>query len=189
MSTPSVPSSHCLTAFRHCPCCGSTRFAVSDHRSKRCADCGFVFYLNAAAATAAIIRNQRGELLVVRRACQPGKGLLTIPGGFVEHDESIEAGCLREVQEEVGVSGRIVRFLFSLPNQYLFSGFTVPTIDSFFEVEIDDPAAVVAGDDAEAAFWVAPSDLDLSVFAMASVREGLARWMAAEAHREMPSPM
>ena len=173
-------SSHCLSRFRYCPCCGSDQFSVFDDRSKRCAECGFVFYLNASAATVALIRNPKGELLVVRRARHPGKGLLTLPGGFVDHGESIEEGCLREVREEVGVSGRIVRFLFSLPNRYPFSDFIVPTVDSFFEVAIDNPAAIVAGDDAEAAFWRAPEDLPLSSFAMSSVREGLARWLEEE---------
>ncbi|MBF0961830.1 MAG: DNA mismatch repair protein MutT, partial [Alloprevotella tannerae] len=63
--------SHPLARFLHCPCCGSPQFEVYDARAKRCAACGFTYYANAACATAAIILNSRGDLLVVRRAFDP----------------------------------------------------------------------------------------------------------------------
>ena len=57
---------HPLAKFLFCPCCGSAHFEVNDFKSKRCTDCGFTFYHNAAAATVAVILNSRNELL--RRA-------------------------------------------------------------------------------------------------------------------------
>ncbi len=169
---------HLLHTFRYCPACGSARFADNDARSRRCPDCGFTFYCNASAATVAIIRNARGEILLTRRGRNPGKGGIGIPGGFVDPGETLEAGCLREVLEETGVEGRIRRFLFTLPNVYPFGGFEVQTVDAFFEVEIDTPEAVRPGDDAEALFWVAPEALDYPAIAMPSVREGLRRLFA-----------
>ena len=62
---------HPLSDFKYCPHCGSDHFADHDLYSRRCADCGFTFYANAAAATVAVILNERNELLCVRRKNEP----------------------------------------------------------------------------------------------------------------------
>lgn len=49
---------------------------------------------------------QDGRLLVVRKTYGPSKGLWTIPSGYVEPRESIEAAIVREVREEAGIAGR-----------------------------------------------------------------------------------
>jgi bifunctional NMN adenylyltransferase/nudix hydrolase len=41
-----------------------------------------------------------GHVLVGRRANHPGKGLLALPGGYLEDNERIIDGCLRELNEE-----------------------------------------------------------------------------------------
>lgn len=41
-----------------------------------------------------------GHILLVRRGRRPGKGLLALPGGFVDPDETVFEGCLRELQQE-----------------------------------------------------------------------------------------
>ena len=64
---------HPLTLFRYCPRCGSPRFEVHDFKSKRCRDCGFTYYHNAAAATVAVIFDREGRLLVCRRAADPAQ--------------------------------------------------------------------------------------------------------------------
>ena len=75
--------SHC------CPACGSQHFEINNVKSKKCADCGFVYYLNPSAATAAFIENEQGELLVCRRAKEPSKGTLDLPGGFADMEEAV----------------------------------------------------------------------------------------------------
>jgi ADP-ribose pyrophosphatase YjhB (NUDIX family) len=54
------------------------------------------------AVSAAIFRG--GEVLLVRRARQPAKGLYTAPGGRVEHGESLTDAVMREVREETGLA-------------------------------------------------------------------------------------
>lgn len=44
-----------------------------------------------------------GHVLVVRRGGYPGKGLIALPGGFLQQDERILDGCLRELKEETGI--------------------------------------------------------------------------------------
>ncbi len=50
----------------------------------------------------AVVRD--GRLLLVRRASRHGKGNWQLPGGFIEHNETIERAAVREVREETGVT-------------------------------------------------------------------------------------
>ncbi len=164
---------HPLSDFLYCPHCGSRTFAENDAYSKRCHDCGFTFYPNAAAATVAVVVNARGELLCIRRKREPARGTLDLPGGFVDPGESITDGLAREVREELGAELKSFEFLFSLPNVYPFSGHAVHTSDAFFRCALRDESAVQAGDDAEDAQWIAIKDLRPEDFGLDSVRRGV----------------
>ena len=83
---------HPLEKFRFCPVCGSPDFQVHNEKSKVCRACGFTYYMNPSAATVAVIINDNDELLVVRRAKEPAKGTLDLPGGFSDFDETSEEG-------------------------------------------------------------------------------------------------
>ncbi len=166
-------ANHPLKVFRFCPRCGSPEFHENDVRSKRCAACGFTYYHNAAASTVAVIFNKRGELLVTRRALEPAKGMLDLPGGFVDPGEDVVEGCLREVREETGAEGVVEDFLFSLPNTYLYSGFEVHTADLFFRCTLQDETALAAHDDASELFWLAPKDIRPEDFGLDSIRKGI----------------
>ena len=78
---------HPLEKFNYCPICGKDHFEIQDKKSKKCADCGFEYYLNPSSAAAAFIFNDQKELLVLRRKHNPGKGMLDLPGGFADADE------------------------------------------------------------------------------------------------------
>jgi len=149
-----------------------------DFKSKRCADCGFTFYMNAAAAVVALIENERGELLVARRAEEPARGTLDLIGGFVDAGETLEEALRREVEEETGVrleAGAVLGMAFSLPNVYLFSGLEVQTTDAFFRVRLRSDVALRAHDDVAACWWARPEDLRLEDFGLASIRRGVER--------------
>ena len=162
----------------YCPHCGSRRFETHDAYSKRCADCGFTFYPNAAAATVAIILNAAGELLCVRRSREPAKGTLDLPGGFVDPGESITEGLRREVLEEVGAEIDSAEFLFSFPNTYPFSGHTVHTADAFFRCRISHPETVSAHDDAAEVCWLPLHTVNPADFGLHSVRRGVEKMLA-----------
>lgn len=165
--------SHPLAKFAYCPCCGSADFTANGPRSKRCGHCGFVYYLNASAATAAFIVNRRNEILVSRRAFEPAKGTLDLPGGFVDPGESIDQGMRREIMEETGCRVAEMRWLFSLPNSYRFSEFEVPTADSFFLCRLAEGEKPVACDDAAALEWVAINALQPADFGLDSIRKAV----------------
>ena len=125
-----------LERFKYCPVCGSSHFETNSEKSKLCRSCGFEYFINPSAATAAFIMNERGELLVERRKREPAKGMLDLPGGFCDVDENIVQGLRREVREETGLKVVSERFVMSCPNVYLYSGVEIPTMDLFFECEV-----------------------------------------------------
>ena len=51
---------HPLEDFQYCPQCGTSGFVIHDGKSKRCEGCGFVYYYNSAASTAALILSAVG---------------------------------------------------------------------------------------------------------------------------------
>ena len=58
-----------------------------------------------------------GRLLLVRRLSRRGRGNWQIPGGFVEHDETMELAVVREVEEEAGVTST-VQGVLGVRNRY-----------------------------------------------------------------------
>ena len=51
------------------------------------------------------------RFLLIKRGIPPKKGYWGFPSGFVECGETPEEACLRELQEEAGVSGEITRLI------------------------------------------------------------------------------
>ena len=75
--------------------------------------CGFVHWDNPLPVVAAIVEHDEGVLLV-RNHGWPEKmfGLVT---GFIERGESAEQAALRELKEELDLSGEIVRLIGVYP--------------------------------------------------------------------------
>lgn len=167
---------HPLELFKYCPKCGSSHFEIHNEKSKHCTDCGFTYYFNSSAATVAFILNHRNELLVCRRGKEPAKGTLDLPGGFIDMYETGEEGVAREVREETGLEVTNARYLFSLPNTYLYSGFLVHTLDLFFVCTVKNDDCLQAMDDVAASSWVPLDKIDPGAFGLDSVRTGIQRF-------------
>src|SRR5438309_1285098 len=59
----------------------------------------------------AVVFDDAGRLLLVRRAHEPGQGRWSIPGGRVEAGETDARAVIREVAEETGLVVEILRLL------------------------------------------------------------------------------
>ena len=164
---------HLLEKFSYCPKCGSSHFIKESDKSKKCENCGFEYFLNPSAAVAAFIFNKNGELLVEKRKKDPAKGMLDLPGGFCDAQETAEEAIAREVMEETSLKINNARYLFSQPNVYRYSGFDIPTMDLFFSCEVEDITTLKANDDADECFWVKPEDIHTEQFGLRSVRQAL----------------
>lgn len=167
---------HPLAQFCFCPKCGSSHFEEHNEKSKACRDCGFVYYFNPSSATVAFILNERNELLVCRRAKDPKKGTLDLPGGFIDMFETAEEGVIREVMEETSLKVDKATYLFTLPNIYIYSGFPVHTLDMFFLCEVKETSVFEANDDVADSFFLPLDRINPDEFGLDSVREGVIRF-------------
>ncbi len=59
----------------------------------------------------AVVTDEAGRLLLVRRANEPGRGLWSLPGGRVEPGETDAEALAREVAEETGLAVRVGRLV------------------------------------------------------------------------------
>ncbi len=109
---------------------------------------------------------------MTRRAREPHKGMLDLPGGFVDSGESLEEAARREVLEEVGFALGELAYLGSFPNDYEFGGVIYHALDVIMTGEVTSEALSV-GDDVASATFVAPQDLDLSEVGLDSTRAAL----------------
>lgn len=123
---------HPLNVLKFCPRCGSNHFPAMGERSFTCGDCSFNYYINASAAVAVLLFNKKGELLFTRRAIEPHLGKLDLPGGFIDPLETAEQAAVREIQEELGIEIHSLKYFGSFPNEYVFSGYCVFTLDLAF---------------------------------------------------------
>jgi NAD+ diphosphatase len=164
-----------LRHFAHCPRCGASVPPAEPPLTGpfRCEACGFTLFFNVAGAVAALIVRSDGRALFIRRAKDPGKGKLGLPGGFVDAGEDAETALAREVREEVGLELTALHYLSSHTNRYLYAGVTYATLDLFYLASARSPDNVRALDAVESVIWLDPETVDRGEIAFESMRAAL----------------
>jgi ADP-ribose pyrophosphatase len=141
------------TPFHFCYHCGSDQLEQRSEREVKCLACGYRQFVVVTPAAVALVQDRRGRLLLMRRAHEPAKGKLGLPGGIIEPWQSAEAACSREVLEETGVTvpETVWRYLCTLNNRYHWQGYTWPTLDILFVATVEnfDDAKAVDGEASE----------------------------------------
>lgn len=136
-----------LQVLKYCPKCASPEFKTSGERSLKCDSCGFHYFINSAAAVAALLTDEHGKLMLVTRGVEPNYGKLDLPGGFIDPLETAENAVQRELFEELGLKVKTMEYLGSAPNEYVFSEFTVFTLDMAFKVTAESVVNLKPMDD------------------------------------------
>ncbi|AFY62490.1 bifunctional nicotinamide-nucleotide adenylyltransferase/Nudix hydroxylase [Synechococcus sp. PCC 6312] len=108
---------------------------------------------------------QSGHVLVVRRKARPGLGLIALPGGFVQQDETLMTAMLRELKEETRLKVPLPVLRGSIIDNHVFDnpgrslrGRTI-THAYFIQLKGGELPPVKGGDDAEQAWWMSLADL------------------------------
>ena len=154
------------------PKCGSNSFFTSDKgRSFKCEECHFQYYINSSAAVACLIFNSMGELMLTRRAFEPNKGMLDLPGGFVDPMETAEEAATREIKEELNLDLSNLQYLVSFPNLYPYSNMVIPTVDLAFVCETDDISCLKPGDDVASVEFFPPGEVKFDALCTESMRQ------------------
>lgn len=108
-----------------------------------------------------------GNVLMVKRRSEPGRGLWALPGGFFNSDDkSIKDAMLRELKEETGIKVPLPVLAGSIEDNRVFDAIERSargrTITHAFKINLADTTLpkVKGGDDAEKAKWVPIANLD-----------------------------
>ncbi len=163
-------------AITRCPQCGSESLVWPSPKNFSCTACGFMLYLNIAAAVAVIIECQ-GRILFGVRKNEPERGMLDLPGGFVDQGETAEQALRRELQEELGIAVQDLRYLFSFPNKYLYRGIEYDTLDLVFLVQFDEFPQALAADDLADLLWIERNAIDFDRIGFSSLRKAVQRYL------------
>lgn len=149
--------------FRFCPHC-STGLQSSDVGGRvrpRCPSCGFVHFRNPGVGVAALVRDEAGRVLLIKRA--PGAsraGFWAIPAGYVDYGEEVREAAAREMLEETGLEVSVGEPLFVASN---FHDPLKLTVGIWFRAEVLG-GELRAGDDADDVGFFSLDDLPLLAF-------------------------
>ena len=90
-----------------CSNCGtSLRFGQiegEDRDRLSCPECGHIAYVNPRLVVTVFPITEDGEIVLLRRGIEPGRGQWAQPGGFLEIDETVNQAAIRETWEETGL--------------------------------------------------------------------------------------
>jgi ADP-ribose pyrophosphatase YjhB (NUDIX family) len=136
-----------------------------------CGTCGFIFYLDPKLAVGTVIVDDKGRIVLVRRAIEPGYGKWVFPGGYVDRGEEVRHAAVREALEETSLDVRLDRLL----DIYSYTGRT-PVIIVYAATLL---GGVLACDDEglEAKFFQ-PADIPWDELAFRSTHEALREFLS-----------
>ena len=165
--------------FVYCPYCATPLEVQDIYRQQRpvCPKCRFIHYIDPKVAVIGLVTNAE-QVLLIRRAVDPGKGKWALPGGYMDAGEMPETALQRELREEVGLEVTIGALLTIFPmivdsarSQGIVLAYHVlPTIR-----DPGDPITLVCDDDVCEAAWFAATDIPADL-AFESTRTLLAQW-------------
>ncbi len=101
---------------KFCPRCGAV-MAHETHFGKSrpvCHRCGWIYFADPRVAAAVLIE-QDGRVLLVRRVNEPFRGAWTLPAGFIDAGENPDEAAARECLEETGLTVRVTRVVDVFP--------------------------------------------------------------------------
>lgn len=165
-----MPDVDRIRIYRYCPRCAAEAMQVRGSQLVVCGSCGLHLYYNPCAAVGAFLLDREERVLFIRRAKEPAKGKLGLPGGFIDTGESAEAGLRREVREEVGLEIDAVEFLCSQPNSYPYGGIVYPTLDFYFIARVGDFREARALDEVQGLVVRRPGEVSEEELAFSSLK-------------------
>jgi len=127
-----------------CGRCGTGTLPVLTERAKRCPNCGLVIYPRISPAIIVLIT--RGEKILLARSPRFPAEMHSVIAGFVEAGETLEHAVCREVQEEVGIEIKNIRYFASEPWPFpdsLMIAFVAEYAAG--EIKIDNNEIIAAG--------------------------------------------
>jgi len=124
---------------------------------------------------AGIIETPHG-IILTKRNFNPKKGLLDLPGGFTDYNESMENALMRELMEELNIRVKIMVYLGSFPNVYLYKTVTYFTIDTVFICKASSLASLQMSAEIADVIFVMPPAINFDRIGFASTKQALRKY-------------
>jgi ADP-ribose pyrophosphatase YjhB (NUDIX family) len=139
-----------LLKIKFCPRCGTAVTHEEKFGQLRpvCPACGWIYFADPKVA-AAVLVEQDGRVLLVRRVNEPFRGFWTLPAGFVDAEEDPARAAERECYEETRLTVRVTRVLDVVAGREHPRGADFVIV---YAAEVESGTAT-AGDDADAVEW------------------------------------
>ena len=161
-----------MKTFNYCPYCGSKGIVFDGTKEFSCGDCSFTYFQNVAAAAGTILECE-GKIVLIRRMQEPSKGLLDLPGGFMDPGETAEEGAKREIKEELKIDVDTLQYLGSYPNTYKFKDVCYHSCDLLFYSKIDTFPTEFDETEVEELVVMDPMEIPDDEIAFESIKMGL----------------
>ncbi len=121
-----------MEEFKFCPKCAG-KLEKKRFNMLKCKACCFEWYQNPIPCNAAILENEKGEILLIKRKWPPNAGDWDLPGGFIDLGENLKQSIKRELKEELGVKVDDLKFYKACDQgRYLFQGVDFYTLCFIF---------------------------------------------------------
>ncbi|NUQ39678.1 MAG: NUDIX hydrolase [Caldilineales bacterium] len=166
-----------MSSYHFCPMCAQplTRRHAFGRERPVCPACGWVHFQDPKLAVGALVQDEAGRVLLIRRAVIPRIGFWAVPSGFVEHDEQPREALQREIAEETGIQAEIGRVIDLFPNA------DARKSGPFFLFEAYARGGELRpGDDVSDARWFGPEDAPWDALAFAQLAGLLAQLWGRE---------
>jgi ADP-ribose pyrophosphatase YjhB (NUDIX family) len=162
------------STLNYCTSCGASlsfgAVAGEDRDRLQCTACGHIVYVNPRLVVTTLPINDAGEIVLLRRGIEPGRGAWAQPGGFLEVDETVNQAAIRETWEETGLivePGEIVG---------LYTRLEAAVVTIAFEARIVGGTPTVTREALEVAAF-RPEDLPWSGIAFRTTMWALRDWI------------
>ncbi len=162
--------------FKYCPKCSSGNLSVRHGKAVYCADCDYLYFHNNAAAVSVIIEHA-GKIILVKRGREPKKGMLDLPGGFVDPGESFEQCAHREISEELGINIENLKYYDSAANSYIYRGVEYTTTDCVMTCSTPNFDQIAPNDDVSDYVLLAKNEINIDDIAFVSTKEILKKYI------------
>ena len=136
---------------QYCGRCGGEKTMKQGVNARECRRCGHVTFPRISPAVIVLV--ERDGMALLARATRFTENMYSVLAGFVEPGETLEETVAREIEEEVGITVRNVRYFGSQPWPFpdsLMIGFTAEYAGG--EIRVDDS-------EIETAAWFRPEGM------------------------------
>lgn len=159
---------------KYCSACGQPveqRVPDGDHLPRHvCPACGTIHYQNPKLIVGCVAEHD-GRILLCRRAIEPRLGFWTIPAGFMENGETLQAGAAREAAEEAEAEVEIGSLLAVVNVVHAHQ------VHVMFRARLPNPRFGAGAESLEVEL-VRPEDIPWPEMAFPSVEFALRRYLA-----------